>query len=305
MPTRNAKCRLFKKKKKKNPLQQCTPFQIQNIHQAREGRKSATAQKEFAAKQRASTGYVSPCNVGLPSLCRNKGAGWEERFLLQRISEKPALDVKEPFSGLSLRSIHPCSLVIHAKHSSPLVAPTILLSRINLRRKKRKSNEERERRGDSWTKRELAGPSTLLFRNRKLVCQSVARTRSIRNWTSFGQLVTDNDACFEVMATTICARLRHGNFLVVGHLSSPLPSPFRAPSCSLSIFLSLFSLPTLLPSLSIARCSFIAIPNLNVLHRFPPFRSIPERPFPFLFFFFPISKRLFFSFLLYQPCSDR
>lgn len=170
MPTRNAKCRLFKKKK--NPLQQCTPFQIQNIHQAREGRKSATAQKEFAAKQRASTGYVSPCNVGLPSLCRNKGAGWEERFLLQRISEKPALDVKEPFSGLSLRSIHPCSLVIHAKHSSPLVAPTILLSRINLRRKKRKSNEERERRGDSWTKRELAGPSTLLFRNRKLVCQN-------------------------------------------------------------------------------------------------------------------------------------
>lgn len=138
MPTRNAKCRLFKKKKKKNPLQQCTPFQIQNIHQAREGRKSATAQKKFAAKQRASTGYVSPCNVGLPSLCRNKGAGWEERFLLQRISEKPALDVKEPFSGLSLRSIHPCSLVIHAKHSSPLVAPTILLSRINLRRKKEK-----------------------------------------------------------------------------------------------------------------------------------------------------------------------
>lgn len=63
-----------------------------------------------------------------------------------------------------------------------------------------------------------------------------------RNRTSFGQLPTDNDACLEleVMATdhsSMCSvRLRHGNFLVVEHLSSPLRSlsrsflPFSPPS---------------------------------------------------------------------------
>lgn len=146
--------------------------------------------------------------------------------------------VKEPFSGLSLCSIHPCSLVIHAKHSS-LRSDHPPISH-KLAKKKRKSNEERalkERKegGDSWTMR-IAGPSTLLFRNRKLVC---------RAWQNPILEIERVSANWWPTMTRAWKSWRpqyaRGYVMEISSSSDtfpPHPSPFRVLSCSLFLSLS-------------------------------------------------------------------